>query len=156
MAAFRNLLKTEKGIRGENVAFTAFSTLWKNRKEVLGLVGSSCKACGTPQYPVQRICVKPDCGAMDEMVPYRFSDRKGILFTYTGDNLAFSPDPPAIYGFVDFEGGGRFWFDVTDVDLEEAKVGMPVEMSFRKKYVDEKFGIHGYFWKAVPAVGTKQ
>ena len=152
MAAFRNLLHTEKGIRGENVAFTAFSTLWKNRKEVLGLVGSRCKACGTPQYPVQRVCVKPDCGAIDEMTPYRFSDRKGVLFTYTGDNLAFSPDPPAIYGFVDFEGGGRFWFDVTDMDLEEAKVGMPVEMSFRKKYVDEKFGIHGYFWKAVPVI----
>jgi len=150
MAAFRNLLPTEKGIRGENVAFTALSTLWKNRKEVLGLYGSCCKACGTPQYPAQRVCVRPDCGAIDEMEPYRFSDRKGVLFTYTGDNLAFSPNPPAIYGFVDFEGGGRFWFDLTDVDLEEVKVGMPVEMSFRKKYVDDKFGIHGYFWKAVP------
>ena len=152
MAAFRNLLSTEKGIRGENVAFTAFSTLWKNRKEILGLCGSCCKACGTPQYPAQRVCVKPDCGVIDEMEPYRFSDKKGVLFTYTGDNLAFSPNPPAIYGFVDFEGGGRFWFDLTDVDLEEVKVGMPVEMSFRKKYVDEKFGIHGYFWKAVPVI----
>jgi len=152
MAAFRNLLPTEKGIRGENVAFTALSTLWRNRKEVLGLYGSRCKKCGTPQYPIQRVCVKPDCGAIDEMEPYRFSDRKGTLFTYTGDNLAFSPNPPAIYGIVDFEGGGRFWFDLTDVDLEEVKVDMPVEMSFRKKYWDEKSGIHGYFWKAVPVV----
>ncbi len=152
MVAFRNLLPTEKGIRGDTVAFTALSALWRNRKEVLGLYGSCCKACGTPQYPVQRVCVKPDCGAIDEMEPYRFSDRKGTLFTYTGDNLAFSPNPPAIYGIVDFEGGGRFWFDMTDVDLEEVKVDMPVEMSFRRKYVDEKSGIHGYFWKAVPVI----
>ena len=152
MAAFRNLLPTEKGIRGDTVAFTALSALWRDRKEVLGLYGSYCKACGTPQYPVQRVCVKPDCGAIDEMTPYRFSDKLGTLFTYTGDNLAFSPNPPAIYGFVDFEGGGRYWFDLTDVDLSEVKVDMPVEMSFRKKYVDEKSGIHGYFWKAVPVM----
>ena len=152
MVAFRNILSTEKGIRGDTVAFTALSALWRNRKEVLGLYGSRCKACGTPQYPVQRVCVKPDCGVIDEMAPYRFSDRKGTLFTYTGDNLAFSLNPPAIYGFVDFEGGGRYWFDLTDVDLEEVKVDMPVEMSFRKKYVDEKSSIHGYFWKAVPVM----
>jgi hydroxymethylglutaryl-CoA synthase len=152
MVAFRDLLHCEKGIRGDTVAFTALSALWRNRKEILGLYGSRCEVCGTPQYPVQRICVKPDCGAVDEMVPYRFSDRKGTLFTYTGDNLAFSINPPAIYGIVDFEGGGRYWFDLTDVDLEEVKVDMPVEMSFRKKYVDEKWGIHGYFWKAIPVM----
>ena len=53
---------------------------------------------------------------------------------------------------MDFEGGGRYWFDLTDADLNDLKVDMPVEMSFRKKYVDEKFGIHGYFWKAVPVL----
>jgi hydroxymethylglutaryl-CoA synthase len=153
MAAFRNLLPTEKGIRGETVAFTAISELWRSRKQVLGLYGSLCKSCGTPQYPAQHICVNPDCGAVDQMEPYRFSDRVGTLFTYTGDNLAYSPNPPAIYGIIDFEGGGRYWFDFTDVDLEELKVGIPMEMSFRRKYVDEKFGMHGYFWKAVPVVG---
>jgi uncharacterized OB-fold protein len=150
MAAFRNLLPTEKGIRGETVAPTAVSELWRSRKQVLALYGSRCRSCGTPQFPAQRVCVNPDCGTIDDMDPYRFSDRSGTLFTYTGDNLAFSPNPPAIYGFVDFEGGGRYWFDLTDADLEELEVDMPVEMSFRKKYVDEKNGMHGYFWKAVP------
>jgi uncharacterized OB-fold protein len=152
MASFRNLLTTEKGIRGETVAFTAVSELWRSRKEVLALYGTLCKACGTPQYPAQRTCVNPDCEAADQMEPYRFSDRKGTLFTYTGDNLAYSPNPPAIYGIIDFDGGGRYWFDITDADLEKLKVDMPMEMSFRRKYVDEKYGMHGYFWKAVPAV----
>ncbi len=152
MASFRNLLVTEKGIRGERVASTAFSELWRSRREVLALYGVRCIPCGTPQFPAQRVCVNPECGAIDQMEPYRFSDKRGFLFTYTGDNLAFSPSPPAIYGIVNFEEGGRYWFDLTDVDLEELKVDMPVEMSFRKKYVDEQFGVHGYFWKAVPVM----
>ena len=151
MAAFRNLLVTEKGIRGDTVASTSVSELWRSRKQVLGLYGSRCEACGTPQFPAQRVCVNPNCGETGRMEPYRFSDRPGTLFTYTGDHLAYSPNPPAIYGFVDFEGGGRYWFDLTDVDLEALHVDMPMEMSFRKKYVDEKIGMHGYFWKAVPA-----
>jgi hydroxymethylglutaryl-CoA synthase len=102
------------------------------------------------QYPPQEMCVKPGCGAIKEMDSYRFSHRRGTLFTYTGDLLAFSLSPPAIYGFVDFEGGGRWLFDLNDCELESLQVGMPVEFSFRRKYYDQARGIHGYFWKATP------
>ncbi|MGD0353445.1 MAG: OB-fold domain-containing protein [Dehalococcoidia bacterium] len=148
--AFRNLTPVELGMRGEIGFRTPMSTLFRERETVLALCGSKCKRCGTPQYPRQRICVNPDCGAVDQMEGYRFSDKKGVLFTYTGDNLAASIDPPAIYGFVDFDGGGRFWFDITDCDLDSTKVGMPVEMTFRRRYVDESGGVYGYSWKAMP------
>jgi hydroxymethylglutaryl-CoA synthase len=148
--AFRNLTPVELGMRGEIGFHTPMSTLFRERETVLALCGSKCKRCGTPQYPRQRICVNPDCGAVDQMEGYRFSDKKGVLFTYTGDNLAASIDPPAIYGFVDFDGGGRFWFDITDCDLDSTKVGMPVEMTFRRRYVDESGGVYGYSWKAMP------
>ncbi|VUT24104.1 MAG: Hydroxymethylglutaryl-CoA synthase [Candidatus Methanolliviera sp. GoM_oil] len=149
-ASFREMLPIDIGIRGEEIAFTQVSMAYRERKEVLGLVGSRCKRCGTPQFPPQRVCVKPDCGAIDEMEDYRFSDKKGNIFTYTEDHLAFSFNPPAIYSMVDFDGGGRYMFDVTDCEPGSLKVGMPIEMSFRRKYVDRKRGIHGYFWKAVP------
>jgi hydroxymethylglutaryl-CoA synthase len=148
--AFRNLAPVELGMRGEIGFRTPMSTLFRERETVLALCGSKCKRCGTPQYPRQRICVNPDCGAVDEMEGYRFSDKKGVLFTYTGDNLAASINPPAIYGFVDFDGGGRFWFDITDTDLDSTKVGMPVEMTFRRRYFDESSGVYGYSWKAMP------
>ncbi|MBN1345386.1 MAG: hydroxymethylglutaryl-CoA synthase family protein [Phycisphaerae bacterium] len=148
-AVFRELVPVEKGIRGEFQAPTAFSTLWRDRRGIMGLVGTKCTACGTPQYPAQRICVK--CGAVDKMTDYRFSDKRGKIFTYTGDMLAFSVDPPAVYGIVDIDDGGRLYLDFTDCTLESLKVGMPVEMSFRRKYHDEHRGISGYFWKAVPA-----
>lgn len=117
---------------------------------ILGLVGFKCGRCGTPQYPPQEICANPNCGAVGEMDVYRFSDKKGHLFTYTGDVLAFSPSPPAIYCTVDFEGGGRWLFDLTDCDLDSLEVGMPVEMTFRRKYHDVSRGVHAYFWKAMP------
>ncbi len=148
--AFRNLAPMDLGMRGEISIRTPMSALYRERKEVLALCGSKCTECGTPQYPYQRVCVNPDCGAMDRMEDYRFSDRRGVVFTYTGDNLAASVDPPSIYGLVDFEGGGRYWFDFADCDLDSVKVGMPVEMTFRRRYVDESSGVHGYSWKAMP------
>ncbi len=149
-AVFKNMLPLEVGIRGEEIAPTQLSTLFRERKSVLGLCGVRCQKCGTPQFPAQRICVNPGCGAVDKMEEYRFSDKKGRLFTYTADRLAASLNPPAIYGIVDFEGGGRYMFDLTDCEQDALKVGMPVRMSFRRKYIDEARGVYGYFWKAVP------
>jgi 3-hydroxy-3-methylglutaryl CoA synthase len=149
--AWREEIPMEKGFRGEEFATTQMSALWRGRKTFLGLWGNRCKKCGTPLFPAQRTCVNPDCGAIDEMEDYCFADKKASLFTYTADLLAYSVNPPAIYGVVDFEGGGRWWFDLTDCDQDEIKVGMPVEMSFRLKYTEHSRGIYSYFWKAIPA-----
>jgi 3-hydroxy-3-methylglutaryl CoA synthase/uncharacterized OB-fold protein len=151
--AFRNLITPQGGIRAEAIPFTALSLVWRDRREIIGLCGTRCTRCGTPQFPAQRVCVNPECGAIDEMESYRFSDRKGRVFSFTGDLLAFTPHPPAIYALVDFEGGGRFWFDVTDCDLDSMTIGMPVEPTFRRRYVDDKSGIISYFWKAAPILG---
>ncbi len=150
MASFRGMLPVEKGIRGEEMPFTPFSELWRLRDQVHGLIGSRCTKCGTPQFPAQKMCVNPDCEVIGEMEKYRFSNKKAKLLMFTADNLAFSPSPPEMYGMIDFEGGGRYQFNITDTDSDALSVGMPMEMSFRKKYVDTKFGVHGYFWKAVP------
>lgn len=147
--AFRGLIPVEMGVNGE-VAPTQLPLTWRERKAVLALYGSKCQRCGAPQYPPQRICVNPDCGAVDEMEDYCFSDKKGVVFSYTADHVASSIDPPLLYGMIDFDGGGRFVFEFTDCDRESLKIGMPVEMSLRRKYLDEPRGIHGYFWKAIP------
>jgi len=147
---FRDVLDIDTGGRGEEMAPTQATIMFRQRKMILGLVGSKCRRCGTPQYPPQEICANPSCGTMDEMDEYGFSDKRGMLFTYTGDILAFCPSPPAMYGMVDFEGGGRWIFDINDCDLDDLRVGMPVEMSLRRKYHDEKRGVHVYFWKATP------
>ena len=149
--AFRNMIPVEVGVGG-GVAPTQLPLTWRERKVILALYGSKCRHCGTPQYPPQRVCVNPDCGAIDEMEEYRFSDKGGALFSYTADHVASSIDPPLLFGMVDFDGGGRFVFELTDCDSDMPKVGMPVKMSLRRKYLDEPRGIHGYFWKAIPVL----
>ena len=149
-ATFRDIIKVEKGIRGETSPWEQKSLTWRYRRQFLGLVGSKCKRCGTPQFPAQNVCVNPSCKAVNEMEPERFSRKRGKLFTYTGDNLAFSINPPAVYGVVDFDGGGRYWFDIADCDLDAVKVGMPVEMTLRRKFTDVGRGNYFYFWKAIP------
>ena len=151
--SFKDMLEKEIGIRGEEVAPTSLSLSWRERDAVLRLVGGKCRKCGTPQFPRETICINPACGAVDQMDSYPFSDKTGRLFTYTADHLTFSQDPPALYGIVDFEGGGRYWFDLTDCRLESIEVDQPVRMTFRRKYQDKSRGIYGYFWKATPFKG---
>jgi uncharacterized OB-fold protein len=49
---------------------------------------------------------------------------------------------------VDFEGGGRFQCELTDVDPKAVKIGDQVEMTFRRLFTAN--GVHNYFWKARP------
>lgn len=149
--AFRELLAVETGMRGEFEPETPMSVLWRHRRTILRLVGSRCRRCGTPQFPPQRVCANGGCRAVDEMEPYPFADRRCLVFSYTADLLAWSPNPPLIYGIVDFEGGGRMMMEFTDCDLEDLAVGLPVDLVFRRKYHDRQRGIHTYFWKCVPA-----
>jgi len=150
---FRNLIVTETGIRAEAPNQTAMTALWRKRKMILGMVGGKCAECGTPQFPKMDICVNPDCGAFHSQEDYEFADRSATVKSFTGDMLAVSDDPPAIYGLVQFEDGGRFMADFTDCEMDDLKVGMPVKMAFRIHHADEERGFTGYFWKAVPQVG---
>ncbi len=152
---WRDILPGDVGLRGEEDEWTRWSMLWRKRREVIGLWGSKCNRCGTVQYPRQRICVNPECGIIDDMQDYLLSDKTGRIRSFTGDVLASSLNPPAIYGQVEFDGGGKYLFDFTDCNLKELKTGMAVTMSFRKKYTDRKRGISGYFWKAVPVKEVK-
>ena len=147
---FRDLIKTEMGIRAEAPTQTAMSVLWRKRKMLLGLVGGKCRECGTPQFPKMDICVNPECRAVHSQDDYEFADIPAKIMSFTGDLLSVSVDPPNVYGMVQFEGGGRFMADFTDCDLEDVKVGQKVTFSFRKRYTDNEKGFTGYFWKAIP------
>ncbi len=119
---------------------------WKENENVLRLRGTRCRKCGTPQYPPQRVCVV--CRTKDDYEYYSFIDKKAKIYTFSHDFVMQTADPPVTIAMVDFEEGGRIMCDVTDRAPEEIKVGMPVEMTFRKLYFVG--GIHNYWWKARP------
>ena len=111
-----------------------------------GFVGSKCTSCGTRHLPPARVCVR--CGAVDQMEPERLADVPATIATYTIDRLAFSLSPPVVVGVIDFDGGGRFQCELTDVDPATVKIGDRVEMTFRRLFTAD--GVHNYFWKAKP------
>lgn len=74
------------------------------------------------------------------------ADATGTIATFTVDRLAYSPSPPVVFAVVDFDGGGRLPVELTDVDIEQVRIGARVELTFRKLFTAD--GIHNYFWKA--------
>ena len=147
---FRDLIRTEMGIRAEAPTQTAMTVLHRDNKMLMGLVGGKCTKCGTPQFPKSNICVNPECNAFHSQEDHAFADTPGHIKAFTGDLLSVSVAPPNCYGMVQFEGGGRMMADFTDCEAAELSVGQPVVMTLRKRYQDRERGFHGYFWKAVP------
>jgi len=111
-----------------------------------GFVGSRCTACGTRHMPPNRVCV--ECRAVDEMEPEPMADATGTIATFTIDRLTYTINPPVVAAVIDFDGGGRFKCELTDVDPTSVAIGDRVELTFRRLYTSQ--GVHNYFWKARP------
>lgn len=147
---FNGLVEWDKGMRAEKDNKTALTTLYRNEDAILGLVGGRCTETGVVQFPRSRISTAPNNPAVDTQEPYKFAERKAAVLSYSADFLTFSMSPPNHYGMVDFEGGGRIYLDITDVEQGDVDTGLAVKMVFRLKEVDEKRGFRRYFWKAAP------
>lgn len=150
LLVFTRLVDWDKGMRAERDAKTALSTLHRYSDQIMGLVGGRCTVTGTVQFPRSRLSVAPNAAGVDTQEPYRFAERAARVLTWSADHLTYTPSPPNHYGQIDFEGGGRIFMDITDVDPGDVDTGTPVRMAFRVKDWDERRGFTRYFWKAVP------
>ena len=148
---FNGLVDKDFGKRAEVDHQTPLSTLYRNRRMLTGFIGGRCERCGTVQFPKSHYCVNPNCGALDSQADHAMADTPGTVKTWTADSLTFSIDPPAYFGMVQFEGGGRLMVDFTDVDRETFDIGARVRMQFRVREADPERGFRKYFWKAVQA-----
>jgi 3-hydroxy-3-methylglutaryl CoA synthase len=112
----------------------------------LAFVGSRCEKCGAGHLPPQRVCVA--CGTVDCMRAEPFADAPCKVATFTIDRLAYTLQPPVVAAVVDYQGGGRFQCELTDVDPKDVAIGNELEMTFRRLFTAG--GVHNYFWKARP------
>jgi len=145
-AKWRNVWLTDSSSRRPNPQSPSVTALWRESDQNIKFHGGVCNQCGYVQYPPQRVCV--ECQSRDDSTPIRLSDKLGTVFTYSLDYLAGTVDTPLAVVVVDFEPGGRVLCMMTDREVGEVQIGMPVQMSFRKLRVVN--GIHNYYWKAVP------
>lgn len=148
---WRKVVPLEPVARPDNIP-TSLASLWREHRYTLPLYGFKCRKCNTPQLYLSfassraRFCV--ECQAADSFEDYKFADKKAKVVSFSHDYLDRSDDPPNTLTVVDFIGGGRGSFAMADRDPEECKVGMSVEMTFRKMRFER--GIHAYYWKCKP------
>ena len=153
LLAFNNQIPLDKGMRAESNDKTPLTSLYRNRKMMFGLVGGKCRQCGTAQFPRGHVCVNAKCGAEDSQEDFSYADLEPTIMSWSADALTFTLDPPAYYGMLTFEQGGRFMADFVDCDASQVEVGSRMRMVFRIKTTDATRGFKHYFWKATPALG---
>jgi len=123
---------------------------WREEKSILRFYGMKCKSCGAVSYPISRGCV--ECGARDNFEKVKLGFR-GKIYTFTIDYLVSPGNTvgdgahPHCVAVVDLEGGGRVFFEVTDVlrDFAGIECDAEVERTFRVLF--EKGGFRYYGWK---------
>lgn len=145
-AAWRGFIDVAAAVRRPEMIQPSSTAVWRERDVNIRFHGMKCKSCGYEQYPPQRVCTK--CHAKDNFEGVRFSDKKATVYTYAMDYLAPTPDPPLVIAIIDFEGGGRMVSMMTDRDINDVKIGLPVELTFRKLFTVK--GVHNYYWKSMP------
>lgn len=125
------------------------SRYWREIPERTRLEAYKCKSCGNVDYPPRARCLR--CGQM-ALEPYKLPE-KGVLISFTvvrSPPLGFERSAPYALGLIELEDGTRITAQITDVDVEKLKVGMPVESVFRKISEEGDSGIIRYAIKFRP------
>ena len=123
------------------------NVFYREERALIRGYGYKCKVCGHVQFPPQRLCMW--CQSKDQFDEIKIVDKRGKLFTFSLDDRAvFALDLPNAIVIVDLEGGGRLYGQATDRDPKVFKVGMEIELTFRKFH--EGSGFHNYSWKCRP------
>ena len=145
---FKELLVKDRYIRKSSPVL-----IWRDTASVYKWYGSKCTNCGAVQYPIlSRACSV--CRADDQLEDVKLT-KKGELFTYTLDHLVGGAylNTPVPRCVIDLEGGGRVLVNMTEIEKpeENVKIGMKVEMTFRKEHEGAEF--KNYYWKCRPVRG---
>jgi len=142
--SWRGMVTVEPPRRPEPARVSA-SAAGRSEDWKFAFVGSRDRSTGALHLPPARVSAG---GTLDDMEPAPMADTEGTIVTFTIDKLAYSPSPPIVFAVVDFDGGGRFPVELTDVDATDVRIGDRVAMTFRCLFTAD--GIHDYFWKARP------
>ncbi len=122
---------------------------WRLQQQRYRLVGEVCEHCGSPIFPPRDVC--PECAAPAD-TPFTFSGR-GEVYTYSTVYQApegFQETIPYTVALVRLEEGPMVAAQLTDVDVDQVEIGMPVEMVTRRLQAEGDEGIIHYGYKFRP------
>ena len=121
----------------------ASSWMWRSGPELHRLLGNKCKNCGYINFPpsIRNICIK--CGKDEFEVVVL--PKKGKINTFCVNiymPAGYEAPLPIIY--VDLDNGSRLRLQGTELKPEEIKIGMPVDLVFRRVAVDRGISLYMY------------
>jgi len=125
---------------------------WRTRPQRYSLVGEVCTQCGHKIFPPRDVC--PHC-TQPAQLPYTLSGR-GEVYSYATMYSApqgFEEYLPYTVALVQLEEGPMLTSQLTDVDPDEVRIGLPVEMVTRKIREDGEAGqiLYGYKFRPLLA-----
>ncbi len=127
---------------------------WREIPSRYNLIGSRCGNCGARDFPPRAVC--PKCGrkSVGKMERLKLGGR-GKVVTYTVVHDApkdFDMMKPYVLAIVEMEEGLRLTSQIIDVERGDVKIGMPVEVAFRKLGEEGEAGVIHYGYKFRPAM----
>jgi len=128
---------------------TDVARFWREIPQRYNLIGNKCENCQKIFFPPREacpICRRKSIGKMSE---YKLSG-KGEVLTYTIIHVGpdeFEEQTPYPIAVIQLEEGPRLTAQIVDCDLNEIKIGMKVEATFRKIQEDGYNGAIYYGYK---------
>jgi uncharacterized OB-fold protein len=126
---------------------------WRLQNQRYRLVGEVCENCGSKLFPPRDVC--PEC-SRPASTPYTFCGR-GEIYSYSTIYQApagYEEFVPYTVALVKLEEGPVVTAQLTDIDLDEVKIGMRVEMVTRRMVEEGEDGLIVYGYKFRPALAA--
>ena len=152
LSSYAKYLSFRKMIKGQKEIETPFSSVIMSQREKalnIKLIAKKCRKCGTINTLNLRVC--PYCKTKDDFEDFKLG-KKGKIITYSQEYYFPKIEPPVTMAVIDLDGGGRITLQMTDEKQAEVKIGMDVELTFRKMHAGS--GFYNYSWKAKPLRGA--
>lgn len=124
--------------------------LWRRIKNVYNLVGRHCRTCDTKYFPPIPLC--PKCRRKTDFVDTQFSGL-GKIYSYTiihDPPAGFKDLAPYVIALVRLDEGPLVLSQIVDVNHEQLKIGMSVQVVFRRIGEAGRTGVLRYSYKFRP------
>ncbi|TKJ31436.1 MAG: transcriptional regulator [Chloroflexi bacterium B3_Chlor] len=118
---------------------------WRLQNQRYRLLGVQCEDCGARLFPRRQVC--PRCKSQN-LQRYQFGG-EGKVYSHTvvyDAPAGYEGFVPYIGALVELEEGPLIAAQLTDVDIDDVQIGMPVEMVTRRlrQYGEDGLIVYGY------------
>lgn len=124
--------------------------LWRRIKQVYNLTGRLCRTCDNKYFPPIPLC--PKCRRKSDLVDHQFSGL-GKIYSYTvihDPPAGFKDLAPYALALVRLDEGPLVLSQIVDANMEELKIGMSVQVVFRRLGDAGRTGVLRYAYKFRP------